>query len=135
MPAKAKKTFFITGVSSGFGRALSEAALAAGHCVVGTLRDERARAEFDGLKPAFSFGRLLDVTDEDFIIPAVAEIETNVGAIDVLVNNAGYGHEGTIEEFSYVGHPPPVRRQRVRRSCGREGGASLYAGTTRWSHH
>ncbi|HEY4368880.1 MAG TPA: oxidoreductase [Steroidobacteraceae bacterium] len=97
--AKAK-VFFITGVSSGFGRSLSEAALAAGHRVVGTLRDEAARAAFDRLKPGSSFGRLLDVTDTAAIAPLISEVEATVGAIDVLVNNAGYGHEGTVEESS-----------------------------------
>jgi len=98
MAQKAAKTFFITGVSTGFGRALSEAAIADGHRVVGTLRNEAARKEFDALAPGRSFGRLLDVTSTDAIAPAVAEIEANIGAIDVLVNNAGYGHEGTVEE-------------------------------------
>jgi NAD(P)-dependent dehydrogenase (short-subunit alcohol dehydrogenase family) len=92
------KTFFITGVSTGFGRALAEAALAAGHKVAGTLRDEQARVEFDALKPGFSFGKLLDVTDTAAIAPTVAGIENEVGPIDVLVNNAGYGHEGLVEE-------------------------------------
>lgn len=98
MAQTAAKTFFITGVSTGFGRALSEAAIADGHRVVGTLRDEAARKEFDGLAPGRSFGRLLDVTSTEAIAPVVAEVEANVGAIDVLVNNAGYGHEGIVEE-------------------------------------
>jgi NAD(P)-dependent dehydrogenase (short-subunit alcohol dehydrogenase family) len=92
------KTFFITGVSSGFGKALTEGALAAGHRVVGTLRKEEERAAFDQLAPGRSFGRLLDVTDTKAIAPVIAEVEANVGPIDVLVNNAGYGHEGILEE-------------------------------------
>jgi NAD(P)-dependent dehydrogenase (short-subunit alcohol dehydrogenase family) len=92
------KTFFITGVSSGFGKALTEGALAAGHRVVGTLRKEEERAAFDQLAPGRSFGRLLDVTDTKTIAPVIAEVEANVGPIDVLVNNAGYGHEGILEE-------------------------------------
>ncbi|WP_454848028.1 oxidoreductase [Rhizobium binxianense] len=92
------RILFITGVSSGFGRALAEAALAEGHKVVGTLRNEEARREFEALKPGFSFGRLLDVTDTEAIAPVVADIEKEIGPIDVLVNNAGYGHEGLVEE-------------------------------------
>jgi NAD(P)-dependent dehydrogenase (short-subunit alcohol dehydrogenase family) len=92
------RTFFITGVSSGFGRALAEAALAEGHRVVGTLRHEDQRAQFDELAPGRSFGRLLDVTDTPAIVPLIEEVEGSVGPIDVLVNNAGYGYEGTIEE-------------------------------------
>jgi NAD(P)-dependent dehydrogenase (short-subunit alcohol dehydrogenase family) len=98
MTPRAAKIFFITGVSSGLGRALAAAALADGNRVVGTVRTETARVEFDRLSPSRSFGRLLDVTDTAAIAPLVAEIETDIGPIDVLVNNAGYGHEGTVEE-------------------------------------
>lgn len=92
------KLFLITGVSSGFGRAISEAALAAGHAVVGTLRKEEERAAFDRLSPGRSHGVLLDVTDNAAIPRAVGRVEREVGAIDVLINNAGYGHEGLVEE-------------------------------------
>ena len=92
------KIFLITGVSSGFGRALAQEALAAGHVVVGTVRNEQARREFEALAPAKAVGRLLDVTDFTTIDGVVAELEANVGPVDVLVNNAGYGHEGVLEE-------------------------------------
>ncbi|MDH0746041.1 oxidoreductase [Pseudomonas sp. GD03842] len=90
--------FFITGVSSGFGRTTAEAALAAGHRVVGTLRKEDERAAFEALSPGKSRGVLLDVTDHKAVQSTVDRIEREIGAIDVLVNNAGYGHEGLIEE-------------------------------------
>lgn len=92
------RLLLITGVSSGFGRALAQQALLAGHRVVGTVRNESARQAFETLAPGRAFGRLLDVTDADAIDALVADIETNVGGIDVLVNNAGYGHEGILEE-------------------------------------
>jgi NAD(P)-dependent dehydrogenase (short-subunit alcohol dehydrogenase family) len=98
MTQHASKLFFITGVSSGFGRALAEAALADGHRVVGTVRNDAARTEFEALGPGRAFATLLDVTDIAAIAPAVAKIEAEIGAIDVAVNNAGYGHEGTVEE-------------------------------------
>ncbi|WP_175922950.1 oxidoreductase [Burkholderia latens] len=88
----------ITGVSSGFGRALAEAALAAGHTVVGTVRSETARQAFEALSPHAAIARVLDVTDFDRIDGVVADIEMHVGPVDVLVNNAGYGHEGIMEE-------------------------------------
>ncbi|VWB30199.1 oxidoreductase [Burkholderia lata] len=87
----------ITGVSSGFGRALAQEALAAGHTVVGTVRSAQAARDFEGLS-AQAFARVLDVTDFDRIDGVVADIEANVGPVDVLVNNAGYGHEGIMEE-------------------------------------
>ncbi|HDR9508222.1 short-chain dehydrogenase/reductase [Burkholderia cepacia] len=88
----------ITGVSSGFGRALAQEALAAGYTVVGTVRSAQAAREFEALSVQAAFARVLDVTDFDRIDGIVAEIEANVGPIDVLVNNAGYGHEGIMEE-------------------------------------
>jgi NAD(P)-dependent dehydrogenase (short-subunit alcohol dehydrogenase family) len=91
------KTLLITGVSSGFGRALAQEALAAGHRVVGTVRSEQAIRDFETLGPKAT-GRVLDVTDFEAIDGVVAEIEATVGPLDVLVNNAGYGHEGVLEE-------------------------------------
>lgn len=92
------KTMLITGVSSGFGRALAEEALAAGYRVVGTVRSEQAKQSFESLDTERAFGRILDVTDFDSIEGVVDEIEASVGPLDVLVNNAGYGHEGVMEE-------------------------------------
>jgi NAD(P)-dependent dehydrogenase (short-subunit alcohol dehydrogenase family) len=88
----------ITGVSSGFGRALALESLAAGHRVAGTVRSTEAKQSFEALEPTRASGRILDVTQFDAIDAVVAEIETSVGPIDVLVNNAGYGHEGVMEE-------------------------------------
>jgi NAD(P)-dependent dehydrogenase (short-subunit alcohol dehydrogenase family) len=92
------KILLITGVSSGFGRALAQEALAAGHKVVGTVRSAQAKHDFESLSASAAFGRVLDVTDFDAIDGVVAEIEASVGPIDILVNNAGYGHEGVMEE-------------------------------------
>jgi len=92
------KTLLITGVSSGFGRALAQEALAAGHKVVGTVRSQQALRDFASRSSTAAWGRLLDVTDFDAIDGVVADIEATIGPIDVLVNNAGYGHEGIMEE-------------------------------------
>ncbi|NKF21476.1 oxidoreductase [Solimonas marina] len=94
------KTLFITGVSSGFGRALAEAALAAGHRVIGTVRHAEAAASFEALNATRAFARVLDVTDFAAVERTIAGVETDIGSIDVLVNNAGYGHEGVMEESS-----------------------------------
>jgi NAD(P)-dependent dehydrogenase (short-subunit alcohol dehydrogenase family) len=93
------KTFLITGVSSGFGRALAEAAVREGHTVAGTVRKDGDKADFEKLGPR-AHALLLDVTDTPAIAPAVAAVESRICAIDVLVNNAGYGHEGILEESS-----------------------------------
>lgn len=93
------KTILITGVSSGLGLAMANAALARGHRVLGTLRDETQRKEFEGRAPGRAIGRLLDVTDIPKIQPLVDSLETEHGPIDVLINNAGYGLRGVIEEL------------------------------------
>lgn len=92
------KTFFITGVSSGFGEALAREALAAGHHVIGTVRNDEAHRAFEALDDTHAHGTLLDVTDIDAIPGAVSDAEARFGPVDVLVNNAGYGHEGIFEE-------------------------------------
>lgn len=86
------KTWFITGCSSGFGRAIAEAALAAGHRVIATARDVRSLAdlECDACRVL-----TLDVTDAENIREAIAEADS----FDVLVNNAGYGLIGAVEEY------------------------------------
>jgi NAD(P)-dependent dehydrogenase (short-subunit alcohol dehydrogenase family) len=93
--------WLITGVSSGFGRALAEAVLAKGDTVAGTLRNEAAKSDFEKLAPGRAIGILLDVTDEASVRRGVAEAEKKTGGIDVLVNNAGYGLEGAVEEVTF----------------------------------
>ena len=92
------KTFFITGVSSGLGRAFAVGALDAGHRVVGTVRKPADVATFESLSSGRAHARLLDVTDDAAVAGVVAEVESTVGAIDVVIANAGYGVEGTFEE-------------------------------------
>lgn len=96
--ASRPKSWLITGVSSGFGKAVAEAALAAGDTVVGTVRGEAARAAFEALAPGRSIGMLLDVTDEAAVHATVEAAEAATGGIDILVNNAGYGLVGGVEE-------------------------------------
>ncbi|HEY0265977.1 MAG TPA: SDR family NAD(P)-dependent oxidoreductase, partial [Rhizomicrobium sp.] len=78
------KIWFITGVSSGLGKALADAALAAGDIVAGTLRKPEDAAAFDRLAPGRSHGLVLDVTDMAAIGPVVARIEGEIGPIAVL---------------------------------------------------
>lgn len=92
------KTFLITGVSSGLGRAFAVGALEAGHQVVGTVRKPEDVAVFESLSPGRAHARILDVTDDAAVARAVADVESAVGAVDVVIANAGYGVEGTFEE-------------------------------------
>ncbi|MBB6152876.1 NAD(P)-dependent dehydrogenase (short-subunit alcohol dehydrogenase family) [Pseudomonas sp. JAI115] len=92
------KTLFITGVSSGFGSALAQEALNAGHRVIGTVRNGADLKSFEALSEDRAHGVLLDVTDFERIDEVIADVDATLGPVDVLVNNAGYGHEGIFEE-------------------------------------
>lgn len=98
--ASASKTFLITGVSSGLGRAFALGALEAGHQVIGTVRRQGDAEVFAARAPGRAHPLTLDVTDFDAVPAAVTEAERQAGPIDVLVNNAGYGQEGVLEESS-----------------------------------
>ena len=91
------KTFFITGANSGFGFAIAEAAIRAGHKVIGSVRSETAKASLLERVPQVK-AVLCDVTEFDRIPGIVAQAEDEHGGVDVLINNAGYGHEGVLEE-------------------------------------
>jgi NAD(P)-dependent dehydrogenase (short-subunit alcohol dehydrogenase family) len=92
------KTLFITGVSSGLGRAFAAGALDAGHQVVGTVRKPEDVTTFESLSQGRAHGRLLDVTDDAAVAGTISDVESSVGPIDVVIANAGYGVEGTFEE-------------------------------------
>lgn len=94
------KNWLITGVSTGLGRAIAEAALRRGDCVVGTVRKEADCAAFCALAPERAIGLLADVTDEAAVHAAVEAAEIRTGGIDILVNNAGYGLVAGVEEAS-----------------------------------
>lgn len=90
------KTWFITGCSSGFGRALVEAALAREQRVIATARDIRSIADLEQADRCQVM--TLDITEASEI-PLVIQAATEVwGGLDVIVNNAGYGLIGAVEE-------------------------------------
>jgi NAD(P)-dependent dehydrogenase (short-subunit alcohol dehydrogenase family) len=94
------KTWFITGASKGFGREWTEAALERGDRVAATARnletlDELVDTYGDAVLPI-----QLDVTDRSADFEAVQRAADSFGELDVVVNNAGYGHFGAIEELS-----------------------------------
>jgi NAD(P)-dependent dehydrogenase (short-subunit alcohol dehydrogenase family) len=94
------KIWLITGVSSGFGRSLAEAVVKAGDVVFGTLRNPAQCAEFNALHPGKAFGVMMDVNNPQQVAEGVKSIFKEHGRIDVLVNNAGYGLFGAVEEAS-----------------------------------
>lgn len=95
------RTWFITGVSAGFGRSLAQQALRRGDVVVGTVRREQDAAAFADLAPGRSTAELLDVTAGPEAVRQVVDgVWDRVGPLDVVVNNAGYGLVGAVEEVS-----------------------------------
>ncbi len=91
-------TWLITGCSSGLGRALAEAVIGAGHHAVVTARDEAKVADLVELAPDRVLGAALDVTDPARGAAVSRQAEDRFGAVDVLVNNAGYGYRAAVEE-------------------------------------
>ncbi|WP_026924378.1 oxidoreductase [Glycomyces arizonensis] len=92
------RVWLITGTSSGFGRAIAEAALEAGDTVVATARNTEALDDLVAAHPDRAVPVRLDVTDAERIAAVVAEVVLWYGRIDVLVNNAGRSHVGAVEE-------------------------------------
>lgn len=91
------KTWLITGASSGFGAETAKLALAMGANLAGTFRHAE-QAEAFSQSHDNAVGLVMDVTNETAVNQAVQQATQKLGAIDVLLNNAGYGEFGTIEE-------------------------------------
>jgi NADP-dependent 3-hydroxy acid dehydrogenase YdfG len=94
------KVWFITGASTGFGRLLAEEVLKAGGKVVATARKLDKVADLEAKYPQTAKALSLDVTDAGQVDSAVTQALAKFGRVDVLVNNAGYGLAGAIEEVS-----------------------------------
>src|SRR3954447_9430639 len=99
-PIMMPKVWFITGSSKGFGRIWAEAALARGDQVAATARDPRTLAELVDRYGDDVLALRLDVTDKAAVDATVHKAHERFGRLDVVVNNAGYGLFGTIEEVS-----------------------------------
>ncbi len=96
----AQRTWFITGVSSGFGRQLTEQLLERGDRVIGTVRDTEKVADLLERYPETYHAELLDVTDTAAIHKVLEHSFSELGRIDVIISNAGYGLFGAAEELS-----------------------------------
>jgi NAD(P)-dependent dehydrogenase (short-subunit alcohol dehydrogenase family) len=101
------KVWFITGCLAGMGRHLAEAVLKRGDKAVVTARDLTKFASLPGQYPGSAMVILLDVARSEMIASAVAQAIEQFGRIDVLVNNAGYGLQGALEEVTME----QIRRQ------------------------
>lgn len=102
-----EKTWFITGTSTGLGREWSEAALERGDRVAATARDTSTLEPLSSKYGDAVLPIALDVTDRSAVLDAVARAAEHLGRLDVVVNNAGYGHIGLVEEVT----EPELRAQ------------------------
>jgi NAD(P)-dependent dehydrogenase (short-subunit alcohol dehydrogenase family) len=93
-----QRVWFITGASTGFGRLLAQKTLAQGELVVATARKPEQIADLAAQYPDSALALALDVTQPASIQAAVDAALAKFGRVDVLVNNAGYGIAGAIEE-------------------------------------
>jgi NAD(P)-dependent dehydrogenase (short-subunit alcohol dehydrogenase family) len=98
MPAQLSDVWFITGCSSGFGRELAKLVLDRGYRAVITARDPRTIQDLTAGQEGRALALKLDVTNKAEVADAVKTAQSTFGGIDVLVNNAGYGYVGAIEE-------------------------------------
>ncbi len=94
------KTWFITGSSSGFGRIWADAALDRGDRVAATARSLPSIRDFEDRYGDRVLALELDVTDRDAVFSAVRRTASHFGSLDVVINNAGYGHFGMVEEVT-----------------------------------
>jgi NAD(P)-dependent dehydrogenase (short-subunit alcohol dehydrogenase family) len=94
------KIWFITGISSGLGKGLAQTVIEQGDFVIGTFRSQIQADIFNNENKDEAFGLTLDVTKPEEIRKAFETIKDKFGKIDVLVNNAGFGFAGAIEETS-----------------------------------
>jgi NAD(P)-dependent dehydrogenase (short-subunit alcohol dehydrogenase family) len=95
-----QRVWFITGASTGFGRMLAEEVLKTGGQVVATARNIDKVADLEAKYPKAAKALALDVTDAGQVDSVVTQAFAQFGQVDVLVNNAGYGVAGAIEEVS-----------------------------------
>ena len=98
MPAQLSDVWFITGCSTGFGRELAKLVLDRGYRAVITARDPRTIQDLTAGQEGRALALKLDVTNKAEVAEAVKKAESTFGSIDVLVNNAGYGYVGAVEE-------------------------------------
>lgn len=94
------KYWFITGISSGLGKALAQSVIEKGDFVIGTFRNQEQVTAFNIQNAKKGHALVLDITNDQSIEKNVAEVVAKFGRIDVLVNNAGIGFVGAVEETS-----------------------------------
>jgi nucleoside-diphosphate-sugar epimerase len=91
--------WLVTGISSGIGKAMAEAALERGDTVLGTVRKPEQVQAFAQLAPGRARACQVDLTERERVVPVVTHALNDIGSVDVVVNAAGYGLAGALEEL------------------------------------
>ena len=129
------KTWFITGVSKGFGREWAEAALERGDKVAATARNLETLEPLVATYGNAVLAMQLDVTDRAADFEAVKKAADHLGRLDVVVNNAGYGHFGAVEELSEDDVRSQLETNFFGALVGDAGRPPHFAGATLRPHH
>ena len=130
------KTWFITGASRGFGREWAIAALERGDQVAATARDTCTLDDLvEKYGDAAAAARSSTSPTAPPTSPPSQQAHEHFGRLDVVVNNAGYGHFGFVEELTEAGVPRPARDQPLRRDVGDAGRAAVPARAGLGPHH
>ena len=95
-----QKVWLITGISSGLGKAIAQAVIEKGDFLIGTFRNQREVDIFNTQHKDEAFALKLDITKPREIQKAFQTIKKQFGKLDVLINNAGFGFAGAVEEAS-----------------------------------
>jgi NAD(P)-dependent dehydrogenase (short-subunit alcohol dehydrogenase family) len=93
-----QRLWFITGISSGLGKALISSVIQNGDFAIGTFRNEEQVKQFNSIHSGKAFSMKMDVTNSGEVKKAFDDVAAKFGRLDVLVNNAGFGFAGAIEE-------------------------------------
>jgi len=93
-----KRNWLITGISSGLGKAMAEAVMKSGDFVIGTFRSQSQVDDFNRINSEKGYALKLDISNVEKIDEVISSLERKFNTIDVLVNNAGMGFIGAIEE-------------------------------------
>jgi NAD(P)-dependent dehydrogenase (short-subunit alcohol dehydrogenase family) len=128
------RVWWITGAGRGIGRALTEAALAAGERVIATVRRPDALDDLRNNHEEDLLVEVLDVRDRATAMRVAERGVRRFGRLDVVVNNAGHGLVGTLEEVSEADARKIVDTKPVRCALGHPGGASPAPPARRRAH-
>ena len=134
MTKENSKVWFITGASSGFGKALTKYAVSQGHRVVATARRQEKLESLAKTAPEQIFPISMDVTKREEVKRAVKKAIDKYHSIDILINNAGYGIVGALEETPEAAFRNQMETNFFRSHYSYPGSIAPITKTEKWCH-